>query len=116
MNPLKAKELGFCDEILYTDNPEESILTQASFSYGRKAAICGLMNRLIESLPPAYIPKQSEIRDKAKEPEPKPALQSEPEQRQATEAQPASEPITTQKSNDNRVKATDLEKRLSLLR
>ena len=116
MNPLKAKELGFCDEILYTDNPEESILTQASFSYGRKAAICGLMNRLIESLPPVYIPKSPEIMDKVKEPEPEPASQTEPERRQAPEEQPVSKPMTTQKSNDNRVKATDLEKRLSLLR
>ncbi len=71
MNANKARELGFCDEILFTDEqqPHEGFFTD-SFSFSRKAANTCLLNKL-----------------KARIPQP-----------------------------DNRVKAADLEKRLSLLK
>ncbi len=78
MNALKAKELGFCDVVLYTgdlDLPDNV----SGFSFGRRAAAACLMNRVIATLP---------------KPEPIP------------------EPVTP----DNRVKAADLMKRLSLLK
>ena len=86
MNAKKAKELGFCDEILYTGDNElpDSV---SGFSYGRKAAAACLMNRVIATLP-----------------KPEPAHPPEPES--------TPEPVIP----DNRVKAADLEKRLSLLK
>ena len=93
MNAKRAKELGFCDEVLYTGDNELS--DEASgFSYGRKAAAACLMNRVIAALP---------------KPEPEP----EPQTESVTEPQPerTPEPIP-----DNRVKAADLEKRLALLK
>ena len=92
MNALKAKELGFCDEVLYTgelDLPDN----MAGFSFGRRAAAACLMNRVL-----ATIPKDD------------PAEKKEPEHPPDTETTP--EPVTP----DNRVKAADLEKRLSLLK
>ena len=86
MNALKAKELGFCDEVLYTgdlDLPDNV----PGFSFGRRAAAACLMNRVIATLP-----------------KPEPAHPPDPE--------PTSEPVTP----DNRVKAADLMKRLSLLK
>ena len=86
MNALKAKELGFCDEVLYTgdlDLPDNV----SGFSFGRRAAAACLMNRVIATLP-----------------KPEPAHPPDPE--------PTSEPVTP----DNRVKAADLMKRLSLLK
>ena len=86
MNALKAKELGFCDEVLYTgdlDLPDNV----SGFSFGRRAAAACLMNRVIATLP-----------------KPGPAHPPDPE--------PTSEPVTP----DNRVKAADLMKRLSLLK
>ena len=86
MNALKAKELGFCDEVLFTgdlDLPDNA----SGFSFGRRAAAACLMNLVIATLPktePAHPP----------DPEPTP------------------EPDTP----DNRVKAADLMKRLSLLK
>ena len=86
MNALKAKELGFCDEILYTgenDLPDNSL---SGFAFGRKTAAAYLMDRVIATLPkpiPAHPP----------DPEPVPEVLP-----------------------DNRVKAADLEKRLSLLK
>ena len=85
MNAMKAKELGFCDEVLYTgdlDLPDNV----SGFSFGRRAAAACLMNRVIATLP-----------------KPEPAHPPDPE--------PTPEPVP-----DNRVKATDLEKRLSLLK
>ena len=86
MNAKKAKELGFCDEILYTGDNElpDNV---SGFSYGRKAAAACLMNRVIAALP-----------------KPEPAHPPDPE--------PTHEPAIP----DNRVKAADLEKRLSLLK
>jgi len=90
MNALKAKELGFCDEILYTGGTGQPD-PASGFSYERKAAAACLMNRVIAALPrpePAHPP----------DPVPVPA--------------PIPEPVIP----DNRVKAADLEKRLSLLK
>lgn len=73
MNANRAKELGFCDEILFTDEQQakshEGFFTD-SYSFSRRATTNCLLNKLIANIP-----------------------------------QP-----------DNRVKAADLEKRLSLLK
>ena len=93
MNALKAKELGFCDEVLYTgdDKPDDV----SGFSFARRTADICLMNRVIASLPkPAPIVPTPEPAPLG--PEPSPTV-------------PAPEP-------DNRVKAADLEKRLALLK
>ena len=87
MNAKKAKELGFCDVILYTGENELPDNDVSGFSYGRKAAAACLMNRVIATLP-----------------KPEPAHPPDPE--------PTTEPVPP----DNRVKAADLEKRLSLLK
>ena len=92
MNALKAKELGFCDEVLYTGElnlPDN----MAGFSFGRRAAAACLMNRVL-----ATIPKADPVEEKEPEHPPDP--------------EPIPEPVTP----DNRVKAADLEKRLSLLK
>ena len=92
MNALKAKELGFCDEVLYTgaeDLPED----MAGYSFERKSAAACLMNRVLATIPKAD-----------------PVEKKEPEHPPNTETIP--EPVTP----DNRVKAADLEKRLSLLK
>jgi len=92
MNALKAKELGFCDEVLYTgelDLPDN----MAGFSFGRRAAAACLMNRVLATIPKAD-----------------PVEKKEPEHPPNTETIP--EPVTP----DNRVKAADLEKRLLLLK
>ncbi len=90
MNALKAKELGFCDEILYTGESElpDNI---SGFSYERRVAAACLMNRVIATLP-------------------KPAPVHPPDPEPVADIAPT--PITP----DNRVKAADLEKRLSLLK
>ena len=92
MNALKAKDLGFCDEVLYTgelDLPDN----MAGFSFGRRAAAACLMNRVLASIPKAD-----------------PVVPKEPEH--PPDPEPTPEPVTP----DNRVKAADLEKRLSLLK
>ena len=86
MNALKAKELGFCDEVLYTgdlDLPDNV----SGFSFGRRAAAACLMNRVIATLP-------------------------KPEPAHPPDLEPNPEPVPP----DNRVKAADLMKRLSLLK
>ena len=93
MNALKAKELGFCDEVLYTDDGKPDDVS--GFSFARRTADACLMNRVIASMPkPAPV-----------EPEPAPV---EPMLEPAV-LKPDPEP-------DNRVKAADLEKRLALLK
>ena len=93
MNAKKAKELGFCDEILFTG--ENELPDDVSgFSFGRKTAAACLMNRVIATLPKAEP-------EHPPDPDPAPEPQSEP----------TPEPVP-----DNRVKAADLEKRLSLLK
>ena len=85
MNAKKARELGFCDEILYIGDNDLPDNDASGFSYGRKAAAACLMNRIISTLP-----------------KPEPVLPPDP----------GSHPVTP----DNRVRAADLEKRLSLLK
>ena len=87
MNALKAKELGFCDEVLYTGDNDLPADNVSAFSFGRKAAAACLMNRVIATLP-----------------KPVPAHPPDPV--------PVPEPVIP----DNRVKASDLEKRLALLK
>jgi len=87
MNALKAKELGFCDEVLYTGDNDLPADNASAFSFGRKAAAACLMNRVIATLP-----------------KPVPAHPPDPV--------PVPEPVIP----DNRVKASDLEKRLALLK
>ena len=95
MNALKAKEMGFCDEVLYT-GAEDLPNDQAGFSFARKSAAASLMNRVLASMP-----------------KPMPMAQVEPEHPPDPEPTPVEpEPVTP----DNRVKAADLEKRLSLLK
>ena len=89
MNAVKAKSLGFCDEILFTGENELPD-DLSGFSFERRAAAACLMNRVIATLPKP-------------EPEHPPDLEPEPE----------TEPQTVP---DNRVKAADLEKRLLLLK
>ncbi len=93
MNAKKAKELGFCDEILFTGESELPD-DMSGFSFGRKTAAACLMNRVIATLPK---PGSEHLPD----PDPVPEPQSEP----------TPEPVP-----DNRVKAADLEKRLLLLK
>ncbi len=93
MNAKKAKELGFCDEILFAGE-NELPADVSGFSYERRAAAACLMNRVIAELP-------------GQEPEHPPDY--EPEPIQEPQIEPQSEP-------NNRVKAADLEKRLLLLK
>ncbi|MEA4896888.1 MAG: Clp protease ClpP [Eubacteriales bacterium] len=73
MNANKAKELGFCDEIMFLLGPASGSAPENSFSFSRRAVTNCLLDKL-----KARIPKPNEP--------------------------------------DNRVKAADLEKRLSLLK
>ena len=95
MNALKAKEMGFCDEILYTGN-EDLPKDMAGFSFERKSAAACLMNRVIESMP-----KRTSMNPTESEHPPDPKV-----------APVNPEPVTP----DNRVKAADLMIRLSLLK
>ena len=95
MNAIKAKELGFCDEVLYT-GAEDLPNDKAGFSFARKSAAASLMNRVI-----ALMPKQM------------PKAQAEPAHPPDTEPTPVKKEPTTP---DNRVKAADLDRRLSLLK
>ena len=90
MNAMKAKELGFCDEVLYTGTGGGKPDDVSGFSFARRTADACLMNRVIASMP-----KLAPV-----EPEPEPAV---------PKPEPEPEP-------DNRVKAADLEKRLALLK
>ena len=93
MNALKAKELGFCDEVLYT-GAEDLPNDKAGFSFARKSAAASLMNRVIATMP-------------------KPVVPVEPAHPPDTEPTPVKKEPTTP---DNRVKAADLDRRLSLLK
>ena len=50
MNAWKAKELGFCDEVLYAGESQPDA-TVSGFSYARKIAASNLMNRVLASVP-----------------------------------------------------------------
>ena len=97
LNAHKARQLGFCDEVLYEDggNAEETG-DRPDFIFSAKTSERRLMNKILESIP-------------------KPIFQQEhppdPAVTEAAEAQPCVSIIP-----DNRVKAADLEKRLSLLK
>jgi ATP-dependent Clp protease protease subunit len=97
MNAMKAKELGFCDEVLYTGTGGGKPDDVSGFSFARRTADACLMNRVIAAMPrPA--PVEPEPESAPVEPEPEPTV-------------PVPEP-----EPDNRVKAADLEKRLALLK
>lgn len=99
MNAYKARELGFCDEVLYEGSEQqEAPGSVMGFSFARKTAAACLVNRILASVP---APEPA-----GPEPTPEPAAH---DSAQATEPNNRTEP-------DNRVKAADLEKRLSLIR
>ena len=93
MNALKAKELGFCDEVLYTTEGKPDDVS--GFSFARRTADACLMNRVIASMP-------------------KPVLVLNLTEPATVEPEPES--IVPEPEPDNRVKAADLEKRLALLK
>ena len=101
LNAHKAKELGFCDEVLYENSGEESEdgSGKPDFIFSARTAALVLMNKVLASIPQPPVP----------EPEQPPA---EPETAGTPEGSQPVEPVTP----DNRVKAADLEKRLSLLK
>ena len=90
LNAHKAKELGFCDEVLYEGDEEskESAGTKPEFIFSARAATTALMNKVMQKIPKA-------IAVPVHPPDPAPETAPVP---------------------DNRVKAADLEKRLSLLK
>ena len=98
MNAMKAKELGFCDEVLYTGS-EDLPENMAGYTFERKSAAACLMNRVIAAMPkPVNV-----VKDESK-------LSLDP----GTTPEEPKEPETV--PPNDRVKAADLEKRLSLLK
>ena len=53
MNALKAKDLGFCDEVMFAEGDQPDTKNVSGFSYARKTAAACLMNRLVASVPKA---------------------------------------------------------------
>ena len=53
MNAWKAKELGFCDEVMFAEGDQPDTKNVSGFSYARKTAAACLMNRLVASVPKA---------------------------------------------------------------
>ena len=52
MNAWKAKELGFCDEVMFAEGDAQPDTQNASgFSFARKTATACLMNRVMASVP-----------------------------------------------------------------
>ena len=51
MNAWKAKELGFCDEVMFAEEDQPDTKNVSGFSYARKTAAACLMNRLVASVP-----------------------------------------------------------------
>ncbi len=99
LNAHKARELGFCDEVLYeTTGEDEEEGSKPDFIFSAKAAARVLMNKVLESVP---------------KPPAEPAHPPDCPGNEAEEAPPGTPvPVTP----DDRVKAADLEKRLSLLK
>ena len=99
LNAYKARELGFCDEVLYEDGEgDDDSAEKPDFIFSARTAALTLMNKVLESIPktraePEHPPDESDLTDT-------------PDRDQRPE------PVTT----NNRVKAADLEKRLSLLK
>ena len=56
MSAHKAKELGFCDEVLYT--PEDEPDNASGFSFARKLAVTALMNRVMAKVPDEPAPEE----------------------------------------------------------
>lgn len=107
MNAVKAKELGFCDEILYMDGDEHAEEMPVAVSFERKTAAACLMNQIISRMPRAVeLPVVTNSAEAA-----------EPAEETAAPAQmePAQEPVK-EPEPDTRVKASELEKRLMLLK
>ncbi len=53
MNAWKAKELGFCDEVMFAEGDQPDTKNVSGFSYAGKTAAACLMNRLVASVPKA---------------------------------------------------------------
>ena len=51
MNAWKAKELGFCDEVMFAEGDQPDTMNVSGFSYSRKTAAACLMNRVLASIP-----------------------------------------------------------------
>ena len=52
MNAFKAKELGFCDEVMFAEGEAQPDTQNVSgFSFARKTAAACLMNRVMASVP-----------------------------------------------------------------
>ena len=63
MNAWKAKELGFCDEVMFAgENDQPDTKNVSGFSYARKTAAVCLMNRLVASIPKPEPEKVPETR------------------------------------------------------
>jgi len=56
MSAHKAKELGFCDEVLYS--PENEPDNASGFSFARKSAVTALMNRVMAKVPDEPAPEE----------------------------------------------------------
>ena len=67
MNAQKAKDLGFCDEILYTDDAaqEQPSVGTLDYTFSRKLAATALMNKVKASIPAPEPEKKPEPRAKA---------------------------------------------------
>ncbi len=98
LNAHKAKEMGFCDEVLYEedDDRNEEVGKKPDFIFSEKTAARVLMNKVLDSIP-----------------KPTPAMAHPPDDHSTDDPirDPILDPIP-----DNRVRAADLEKRLSLLK
>ncbi len=98
LNAHKAKEMGFCDEVLYEDDDDRNEDTgkKPEFIFSEKTAARVLMNKVLDSIP-----------------KPAPVTEHPPDDHSTADPirDPTPDPIP-----DNRVKAADLEKRLSLLK
>ena len=115
MNALKARELGFCDEVLYADvneQPDE----MSGYSFSRKTAAACLMNHVLAALPreTAQETVQETIQDTVQNTALKTIKVVEENGAEETPELALEDiPMTPP---DTRVKASDLMKRLSLLR
>lgn len=111
LNAHKAKELGFCDEVLYEEDVKESAVTKPDFIFSEKTAVMTLMNKVLASMPIAVV-------EECPSATPSPVQTNLPGETGASseaDTEPEGDQVMAPKTTDNRVKATDLEKRLSLL-
>ena len=51
LNAHKAKELGFCDEVLYEEDAAEETGGRPDFIFSAKTAAMALMNKVLDSIP-----------------------------------------------------------------